>query len=292
MNISRLALVTALGLGLSSTGCLGNTDPLVEDIEPPRFKTLEDPGGGIKPNGLTPAAFHSNKHKLRAAMEVRLAPQGSLQVSTEILATGLLGTEEGRTTFRYAVACALPTNTTLLTAGILDENNNPGMYPGAELLTTTGSWLTDGLPENARRDLWTCMIAHLNPFGEPVEVLLSGGSVKDQSDSQPDQVNFTFDEAVWSVIMPTFPSGLPSFHVWPMPDLASECPLRIVGALQTRFCSGYGGFDGCDLDVRSNLGADCTEALGHYTCFAGPAIRTRLESTSVSKLYNGCAPIP
>lgn len=292
MNISRLVLVTAFGLGLSSTGCLGNTDPLVEDIEPPRFKTLVDPGGGIKPNGLTPAAFHANKHKLRAAMEVRLAPQDSSQVSAEIFDTGLLDNDEGKKTFRYAVACALPTTPTLLTTGIPDEEGHPtGEYHGAALLTTTGSWLTGGLPENARRDLWTCMIAHLNPFAEPVPVLVSGGSVDDQSNEQPNQVDFTFDEAVWGVTMPTVPSDLPIFHVWPMLDLERQCPLRFAGALQTRFCSGYGGFDGCALNVRSNIN-ECTKALGHYTCFGGPAIRTRLEPESVSKLYNGCAPNP
>jgi hypothetical protein len=296
MNISRLALVTALGLGLSSTGCIGNTDPLVEDIEAPHFKTLEDPGGGIKPNGLTPAAFHANKYKLRAAMEVRLAPpsplQDSMQVSEEFLATGLLGTDDGKLTFRYAVACALPSSNIMLTGSILDENDNPAEYHGAALLTTTGSWRTGGLSVSARKDLWMCMIAHLNPFGESVEVLLSGESVKDQSATQPNQVNFTFNEALWSVTMASAPSSVPFFHVWPMRDLASMCPPRIVGALQTRFCSGYGGFDGCDLDVRSNIGADCTEESGHYTCFGAPAIRTRLEPTSVSKLYNGCAPIP
>ncbi len=135
MNISRLALVSALGLGLSSTGCLGNADPLVEDMEPPHFKTLADPGGGVSTNGLSPSVFHANKGLLETATGLPLKALNTPYVSDAIGNTGLLNTEEGKITFDYAVRCAYQKPLVLTRSA-----NNPDntQYEGFGLLSTTG----------------------------------------------------------------------------------------------------------------------------------------------------------
>ena len=284
MNTFRFVLVTSLGLGLSSTGCLGNADPLVADIEPPHFKALGT-GGGISPNGLSPNSFHSNLTKLSQAMSWKLVGPGGSQVSQEVLNTGLLSTPEGRETFTYAVQCAL--STTVYGPG---EVPNQGSVPyyGHSLLTTTGGWLDGNLSMGQRQDVFACLLAHLNPAPLPVHILLSGNSVRDKSDdvNEPDQDAFSFDEAVWGVTVDT--SLAATLRVWPMRDLVTTCGRGVFDILQTRVCA----FDllDCGVDVRGDLPIACDETAGHFTCYGQPAIRSRLEPGSVSKMYGGCAP--
>lgn len=286
MNTFRFVLVTSLALGLSSTGCLGNADPLVADIEPPRFKTLGT-GGGITPNGLAPNSFHSNLTKLSQAMSWKLVGPVATQVSQAVLNTGLLNTPEGRETFTYAVQCALSTN-------VYGPGNDPGdvpvniLYYGHSLLTTTGGWLDGGLSMGQRQDIFACLLAHLNPAPVPVHMLISGNSVRDKSEyvDEPDQDAFSFDEAVWGVTVDT--SLAATLRVWPMRDLVTTCGRGVYDILQTRVCA----FDllDCGVDVRGDLPIACDETGGHFTCYGQPAIRSRLEPSSVSKLYGGCAP--
>ena len=280
MNISRLVLVTALGLGLSSTGCLGNTDPLAEDIEPPHLKTLADPGGGVGPNGLPPASFHATKLLLMSAMNSRLVT-GSSQISNIVVNDSLLPSNEGKAAFPYAMRCALSSTTSVFSVNAVE-------YPGSGFLQTTGGWLTGGLQQGPRQDIFACILAHLNPSTQAVDILLSGASVK-LSSTQLDLDQFTFDEAVWGVTVSSS-FGL-TLNVWPMSDLESACGRRVFSTLQTRVCGGYDG--NCDINVRNDLATACTSSTsGHYTCNGQPALRTRLRPQSVSVLHNGCAPLP
>ena len=290
MNIFRFVLVTALGLGLSSTGCLGNTDPLVEDIEPPRFKTLVDPGGGINPNGLPPAFFHANKFSLIQAMHLPLvAGEGSSQISNGILNTSLLESDAGKTTFRYAMNCALSSLPSVFGDTVDDNDNIPGQYDGAGLLTTTGGWLTGGLQMGPKQDIFACLLAHLNPAPVPVHILVSGASVDDKSTEQLNQDDFSFDEAVWSVSFAS--SFAPILTVWPLGDLVTACGRsNVIPILQTRVC-GFEGPDptmNCGVHFRVDLDTACEKSGGHYNCGGQPAIRTRLKPEDVSKLHGGC----
>ncbi len=136
MNISRLVLVTALALGTSSMGCLVDNEPLAPDIDAPHFKTLVDPGGGIKPNGLPPSSFHAHKGQLLAALQHPLLSTSGF--SPQLVTTEILGQPEGRHTLQYAIGCALP-NTFMMTENYVD-------YKGEGVLSTTLGWAnSDGV---------------------------------------------------------------------------------------------------------------------------------------------------
>ncbi|MEO5726761.1 MAG: hypothetical protein ABI134_08230, partial [Byssovorax sp.] len=163
-----------------------------------------------------------------------------------------------------------------------EENVTPGTYPGAKLLTTTDGWLTGGLQDAPKQDVLACLLAHLNPTAE-VEILLSGESVKDQTDVQFNQGEFSFKEAVWAV---TVGSAGTTYNVWPLTDLERACHGRAAAKLQTRVCGGFAG--PCDVNVRSDLGTACTLSAGYYTCLGQHAILTKLRPTDVSTLHGGC----
>jgi hypothetical protein len=275
MNISRLVLVTALGLGLSSTGCLGNTDPLVENIEPPRFKTLVDPGGGIGTNGLLPSDYQANLQYLLDATYSPLVQDGSF--SDQLIANDILLTPEGRKTLNYAVGCAFDDE--------FDLEHNTMPYSGEGLLDSTAGWtspLGTGLSLDGRQDLFACIAARMNPYEDPVQILLIGDHVPND---QADQSAFTFDEALWIVKMVGTALPQPEVHVWPLGDMKGDCRPLLDERFQSRYC-GLGLKD-CGLTVRYDDNA-CTESLGFYTCDGQPAIKTKLKPVDVSKLHGGC----
>jgi hypothetical protein len=286
MNISRLVLVTALGLGLSSTGCLGNTDPLVEDIGPPHSDRLIDPGGGVGPNGLMPSEYHANLIKLlNATYAPLLQGEGLDDFSAQLDATGILLTVPGQKTLQYAWGCAFPDN--------FDRNINGIQYRGEGLLETTASWAANpgtGLSLQGRKDLFACVAASLNPYGDDVDVLHIGEDVHPNNDEN--EAQFSFNEALWIVKMvPTVVGAtsilMPNVHVWPLRDAVDLCRPVLEDTFQSRYC-GLGLKD-CGLEVRTD-GSACTQSNeGFYWCDGEPAIKTKLDPYAVSKLYGGCA---
>jgi hypothetical protein len=274
MNLSRLVLTTSLGLGLFSTGCLGAKDTLPDDdLQPPDLTPLTGNVGGIGPNGLEAELFHANKNLLRTATQLQLVGNDS-QVHQGVLDTGLLDSVGGLKTFKYAVQCALPDEVTVFASA------KP--YPGGGLLGTTGSWQLTPLGPAAQKDLFACMIAHLNPSGEEVMIQLTGKAIPVEPG---DQSAFSFEEAVWITKIGT--SSALEFHVWPLSDLESSCGHDVGGSLQTRVC-GEGIVD-CGLQVRGDYLSACTIlASGDHMCDGQRAIKTRLMPQDVSRLHGEC----
>lgn len=276
MNLSRLVLV--MSLGLSSTGCLSNPDPLPVDVAPPHFKTLVgDPGGGIGPNGLLPSSFHAHKYQLLDATNYPFLEEAYL--SEQLIKIGLQELPEGKDTLEYAVGCAFPDGVT-----IYDQTDNNKDYHGQGLLSSTPSWGTSatGLSPQAKEDLFACMALHLNPSGHTVSIYLQGVAVPDDL---ADKSEHTFQEGLWTAVVGG-PAPL-TIHVWPLEDLESACPDRLEGAIQTRFCAP--GIADCGLVIHHDKDADCTiSAEGFYTCNGRPAIKTKLKPEEVSYLYGGC----
>lgn len=292
MNISRLALVTAFGLGLSSMACLGNTDPVAQpldqDIEPPHFKTLADPGGGISTNGLLPSDFHANKALLKTAVASRLTTVDELHVGTTIDNTELLNTPGGQDTFDYAVQCGFQDGKSF------DDTNVPSRsYTGHELLRSTGDWPTSTLLDvSAQGDIFACVMTHLNPFNVHPHIWLRGRAVRDQPSPLNDSSLYTFREALWTA---SIASGALTLHVWPMVDLKDACGLNPAGgeiayeSVLKRVC-GLNIVD-CGIEVEHDIDGDCVvSAEGHYTCKGMRAIQTWLNPADVSALHPGCIP--
>lgn len=281
MSLFRFALVAALGLGLSSTGCLGNSDPLVEDVAPPRFETLGN-GSGVGSNGLAPEDYHANLQNLLAATQLPLLSPGA-QFSDELLANGILLAPKGPKTLAYAVGCAFDDDFVL--------NHGNDEYVGEHLLNSTASWALSatGLTLDGRQDLFACIAARMNPFEDPVDILLSGAHVPPNGD---DESKFTFDEALWIVKMEPVLIGaitviMPHVFVWPLGDMKDDCRPLLEERFQSRYC-GLGLTD-CGITVRYDDDA-CTKSLdGAYTCDLQPALKTRLKPGDVSVLHGGCA---
>lgn len=290
MNVSRLVLVTALGLGLSSTACLGNTDPLaenIENIEPPRFKPLMDPGGGIGTNSLSPSIFHANKGLLLEVMKHQLTPD-TLADTESVINTGLLSNDGGDVLFKYVNRCVRPDSAYL---PVVDPQ-----HPPYSLLGNTANWFEEegnplSLPQ--RNSIFSCLLTHLNPSVVPVSIYLSGADVPDRN--QPDAASHTFDEALWTARVSNDGNSV-TLVVWPMADLERACGVNEIGtpkstnSMQTRVCGEWDENGNPTCGVQIMHGSCDKSPEGFYTCGGMPAIQTRLRPGDVSILHGGCIP--
>ncbi|MRG95429.1 hypothetical protein [Polyangium spumosum] len=276
MTLHRsLFIALAAGLGLLQAGCLAE-GPEVAEIGGVGYETLE--GGDHGTNGLDTWDLAANEAMLWAATNDGINDLDNFAVAQ-------LQAAPNSETLDYAVRCAVP-------QGV----SGPGNYTGRGHLSTTSDWLDpDGflaLPE--KLDLFTCMIAHVNPFNVDVNLMLTGDTISDGGMGPGQVATYNIEEALWIARLDSV-NGL-EYIVWPLDFLELQCP-NTQNALLTRTCGGLqaGGVDtDCRVEVRTGgPRPDCTKnsTTGNWTCLGRPAIKTWLSSISYLTLYPGCYPL-
>lgn len=250
-------------------GCVAG-EP-VEDLDEPPARPM-DKNGSTGTNGLdSPEYFFNELHLVKAAASP-LADPGSTEVTAAVQST-LLSTPSGVEVFEYAVRCALPEDVTV-TWGDTKMN-------GLGHLLSTEHWLQSPLSEEATLSLLACMVAHVNPFGQHVPLLLTGPDV---SFDGLDHDDFDVDEALW-VARRNAAGGI-EYVVWPSEVLQKECGPDPMSALMQRVCGQSPGA----CHILQGDPSDCVvdAESGGYFCLGQPALETTLRSKDLKVLYPGC----
>ena len=234
------------------------------------------PGSGGQ-NGLLPVDFHASKGAFFATLALPLYIEGSLGPA----ASELVSTQAGRSTFSYALQCAPPAGKCV--------GKGPGACDGG-LLATTDAWENQGLGNDvagqaARADLFACVATHLNATGETVPFRLTGAAVRNEEGFDPSA--FVFQEALWLATPGTSKASPVSFDVWPLADLSNHCgTTRALASLERQICGD--DLTGCQLRLRTDLGACETDETGSTTCDGRRAIKTWLKTEDVAKRHPLC----
>ena len=269
------ASAIATTLGSLSMGCLDTGDSLDESYEVPGLSALTGGNGSEPPNGLQPVLFNAYMAQLLAATGHAVAdPSFPARISNEVSATGLLSTAEGRRVFKYAVRCALPVGTSVMTA---DEE----VFEGEGLMTTTHAWTDGALSTSQQEDLFTCLLTLLNPSATEVRVWISGPNVK-VTGVAPARIDK--DEAVWLATVGA--GGQLTFNIWPGADLSLACGATIDEHLTTRICNDPDG--GCGLVIRDDFATARTGTDSSFTCDGKPAIKTALGAPELALRHPEC----
>jgi hypothetical protein len=287
MNISRIVNVMALGLGLSSAGCIGVAEDRGADAISALDKetlTGDDVGPGGGTNGLSPDTFHLDKVALISAMGFKLTDADDVTVSAAVDNTGIFN--NGTATFSYAVGCALLEPYPANEATPVDHSyvwTSAAYFFGNHVMTSGTGWWSGGLSAGAKQDILKCMVTRLNPYGETVDIMLKGKNVKVDRGNYDD---FTFAEAKWTVTQNV--GGAVQFHVWPSAALNQKCLLAVVHSLKTRVCGSIGGNEcGLQVETDSTLCTDLDND-GAYTCGGQDAVETFLRVDDVELLHPRC----
>jgi hypothetical protein len=123
-----------------------------------------DPKGIITGNGASPLTPEILNLWAPVARFLTLAPLTPLALETSTL----LSVVEGRTFMDYVVKCALPAGATM-TVSYLGATHTFKGHVGI-----AAEWATGALTESSRRWLSACIMAHVNPTGKQVTLLLRG----------------------------------------------------------------------------------------------------------------------
>jgi hypothetical protein len=283
MNSSRMFSAIVAASMVSAVGCLGTDDDLAQSMEMPRLSAMTGTNGGGTANSLDVLAMLGERSKLLIAMDSGVESSTNPHaVSTAVKATGLLDTEEGREVFTYAVSCALPVGEYVMSSHVDAAGNGVNdIYEGEGVLSTTSKWQYEGLKEQEKEDVLTCLLARLNPHGVQVNIWVSGPSVAVTGASPP---SYDFVEAVWLAKIEG--DNIVSYHVWPGSNMAAECAFSLTSDLFTRTCDNPTG--GCGVVIRDDFASACTGADGIYKCDGQPAIQTMLKQIDVPLMYPGC----
>ncbi len=275
-------LVTAL----MATAC-GET-PKADIDSLPGLETMEGTNGTPGTNGLGSDIFHALSYDLYLLTQAPLySDLENGTISTEVIQ--FLGSTEGQQVFDYAIGCALPAGTAF---SYLNNNNVKVTVWGGGIVTTADQWSSSALSESAMEDLFTCMIAHLNPLGLNVPIFLSGPSVDDKEVGSL----YPVEEAVWSTRLTEV--GI-FYDVWPLFPVPEACASDPYEALKTRVCGQNA--EACNLVSHTTFVEDCVAVVnaggqydgGHYVCNGRPAIKTWLQSAEyLPDLYPACYPPP
>lgn len=268
---------TVVGAGLLATGTQDNPFGL------PDTTRLEGPNGSGGNNGLKPKYYHDRSSKIEAMMKSRLGVKVILN-GTDV-GKELVSTTEGKDLLQHAVGCALSK----------PLSNTPSAFVegvpffGEGFLTTTGGWLQQGLDQQQRTDLHTCLIARMNDLGKIVNIWLGGKNTSQGINGS----HYPYSEAVWSVTY-TDTAGA-KLNVWPRPGLVRACGLdmdKIRETLKSRVCgTSLGGQ--CGLVVRSMGDNSCHQDIdNHWTCDNAPAQETRLFKDEFNKLHGANCRVP
>lgn len=269
-NVIPCACLVLSGTPLLMLGC-GAPDMDSTDPETSQVSQAEN-HGSQGTNGLTSKIYQDFDEVLSMATSGALVSSlATFEVTNSYVLHNLLNSAAGQEVFQYAIGCALPAGWAVHSAGL--------NYKGLGHLADGTDWLTGPLSTHARAALLECMVAHVNPLGIHVPILLSGTDVRNDGGAHDE---FDVDEALWLVGFNNL--GVPRTQVWPLPSFAKACGPDPLFALQQRVC----GHDptGCDLTPRGDFDTACVlNARGDYTCDGQPVIRTTLSTKGFVQMY-------
>lgn len=287
--------LTVLALSALSIGCAD-----ISDSEMDAYAIDELPqetmGGGIGSGGtnsLDSGVFHANDLYLYQSARDNVGSWDMLNfkwwLKSNASNNNLKGSAGGRSVLDYAARCGLPTGHKLwYTAGMFSLSVTG---QGHMATVTAANWKTTGLSMSQTEDLFACVIAHMNGFGETVPIHLSGPNVNEVIDGP--LLGYTWEEALFAVDISINPlNGGPDFKYHAYPFAHAGCPTIVTG-LDTRIC---GSTAACGLTIHpsSEIGTKCVLAPeGYYCDLKGtgsyvPMVMTRLLAVDVSKFYRTC----
>jgi hypothetical protein len=288
MTLVKPLSTLILGFSALLAGC-SDPDMLAgaRGIDDPTYSTMTGtPGGGNGgTNKYSPYVFNELMNMIYESTTSPLT--GHDQVHDVGQSHPMQGFDDhpgGASTLDYVARCALNDGDWVAT----------DLYAGygQGILSKTTEWKTDALALDAKEDLFSCLMAHLNPFNVEVPIYLSGYKV--QIDSNFDASDYIYDEALWVTEIEETTAG-PKFHlnVWPLGDLVTTCTAGTptIDGLMTRACGTLEAWE-CGINVHADVGNDCQEVDGYYTCLGRPAIRTMLRAVDMSVMYPTCVPPP
>lgn len=269
--------ITMVLTATMATGCA--PDPMIDGSDP-TLETMEGTNGSPGNNGLLVTTFQAKSAALRSLMGHKLFT-GTDELNLNINVINFLGSQAGRDVFDYAVQCALPENKSIVRSG--------RTYTGKHILTTTTQWTQEALDEDAKEDLFACIVAHLNPLGgDSVPIFLSGPAVHTGTLSTV----YPVKEALWTAELSEV--GV-TYHVWPLFTMPEMCAANPLDALNKRVC-GQNAPE-CFLEPHQHTFTDCVRKSasddGQVECLGKRAIMTRLKNADfLSTLYPDCFPTP
>lgn len=282
MSVLRCLGAAALAASFCLVGCV-DAEP-VEELD--EVGVAFSPEGGNSSggtNGCSSVAFDALQDDLANVTYVSLVKSGTMEVNGTIDST-LLQEADGPSLFSYAVKCGL-TREPGQNAVTWYDQGTMKTFEGMGHLSTTAGWLTGGLGDDARGDLFACVIAHLNPYGLEVPIVLSGPNV---SDDGLDHSDFDIEEALWLVEID--PTGARVYTAWPTPQFERLCAIDAGDALEQRVC-GQNPM-ACNLQIGNSTDCVYDPVTEGYYCKGKPALMTRLKATGMSALHPGCAYTP
>jgi hypothetical protein len=224
------------------------------------------------------------------------APDGLLSAST-----GLMSSENGVTTAKYLVRCALAANDSVT---VKDYNGNLVTMPG-ELGLTTG-WATGQCDETCQQKITSCLLAFTNGSGVHVPIEMSSNYVN------ADGVSGTADDKVLTIGAGhsiDYPKQEAAFYgnVFTDPPQAYYCtndgPLSFIpgiGNLLTvdvRACGGYVDILGLGLSFQNSCPiksmGSCSEIVAtlqtlmipHLKCSEKDGAKTKCESGAGTGMF-------
>lgn len=293
--MARSAALPLMVLALSalSIGC-GDVPESEIDAYAIDEISQETMGGGLGTTGqnhLDSTTFHSNALNLYNSARDNFAVWNGLNfkwwLKNNTANNTLKGTTGGRSVLDYAARCGLPsTHSVWYMSGMFGVS-----VTGQGHMATTAGWKTAGLTMSQTADLFACVIAHMNGFGETVPIHLSGPNVNEVSDGPA--LGYTWDEALFAVDINInwFNGGVDlDYHAYPFPH--AGCPTIVTG-IDSRIC---GSSPACGLTIHpsTEITTHCFEAPEGYYCDLDstgtyvPMVKTRLKAADVSKLYRTC----
>ncbi|MDI1477166.1 hypothetical protein [Polyangium sp. y55x31] len=256
------------------------------------YETQENPTGGGTSNHFPSLPYHTYKYDLFLAMGYPLGSYGCFPSGlcghllhplnpAVVSNTGLMSTSEGRGLFRLAVECAL-SNGQYVEYTMLGRTIT---YTGMGLMSTTAGWFSKSLTTAQKEDVFRCVIARINAFGEQVSIVLSGQNVRDQRD--PNDQTPLQPDAFWDVkITPIFgPYGTYyaiDEYVWPLSMIGgngvSSC-VHSTSDMSMRVCDED---PDCGFEIRTSPTDDCIKSAYpgeddrfYYTCNTGNPLQGR-----------------
>jgi hypothetical protein len=252
-------------------------------IDDPMYSTMTGtPGGGSGgTNKYSPYVMNDLKHFIYDISRQPLTGGEEIHELDLNVSESFAKHLGGASTLDYLSRCALNDGDWVST-GVHTEY-------GEGILTTTTEWKSQGLDLPASEDLFSCLLAHLNPFNEEVPIFLSGKNV--QVDGGFDASPYIYEEALWVTEINTMGPTI-HFYVWPLGDLQTLCTEAdpSIQGIVTRVCGTMDASE-CGVTVHESLDAcDIDDTTGFYTCLGRPAIKTKLRAVDMPTIYPSCFP--
>lgn len=266
------AIALSLGFAGAQIGCLALSDKGVDGTHSVGIETLNgNTNGGT--NGASSVDVADTMEQIWSSGD---APFDADNEDLIKIQTASVGT---RNVLSYIIACALPLGSYTI---------NGITYDGGAILTSTSSWTTSALSTQAKYDLVACVMAHVNPFNQQIDLRFSGDGVADVLPAATVS-EFSTPEALW-VVYETAVDGLVR-EVWPIPATAGQCAYS-ADDVEFRICGDIESQERCGTTVKNDFANHCSQSVvtGNWSCDGHSAIKTWLRTADVDNMYPGCAP--